>query len=111
MDAVKTALGCRILSQNIGNRFVNVMVSQRLGAIIRETIERRLRREPIAAGFLIQISRTLAQFPKSFTENGKLVARLGASKPETLTGKPRIWLADQWCRTKKDRPGGTSGSP
>src|ERR1700737_1463633 len=111
MDAVKSSFCCRIFSEKISNRLVNVVISQRLGAIIRETIERRLRREPIAASFLIQISGTLAQFPKSFTENGKLVARLGASKPETLTGKPRIWLADQWGRTKKNRPGGQGGAP
>src|ERR1700737_1354743 len=97
MDAVKSSFCCRIFSENISNRLVNVVISQRLGTIIRKTIERRLRREPIAASFLIQISRTLAQLPKSFTENGKLFPRFGTSKPETLTCKSRIWLADQWC--------------
>jgi len=96
MDPVKPALGYRIFSENIGNRLVNVMISQSLGAIIRETIERGLGGEPISTGFLIKIGGTLGQLSKGFAENGKLVARFGASKPKSLTRKPGIWLANQW---------------
>src|ERR1700730_16024501 len=95
MNPVKPALGHRILSENIGNRLVDVMISQSPGTIICETIERRLGREPIAPAFLIQISGPLGELPKGFAENGKLVARLGASKPESLTRKSGVWLPDQ----------------
>ena len=111
MNAVKSPFVAASFGRTSAIACVHVVIRQRLGAIIRETIERRLSREPITTSLLIQIRRTLGQLPQGFAENGKLVARFGASKPKPLTGKPGIWLADQRCRTQKDRPGGTSGRP
>jgi hypothetical protein len=80
VDTVKRPLGPRILGQQLADRAVHLMLGHRLGTIIRQAIERGLRREPVSSGLLIEICRALREFVDGFDECRELVPRFGASQ-------------------------------
>ena len=88
-DAMESAFGSSIIAQHLRDRVGDFVIGQRLGAIIRQAVQRRLGREPVAARLFVEVGGALAQFAQSVAENRQLVAGFGAGQAQPLSRRGR----------------------
>ena len=53
IDVVKRSLGSRVLGQQLDDGGIYLVLGQRLGTFISQSIERGLRRKPVSSGLLV----------------------------------------------------------